>query len=60
MPSTQTDDWYIERAHALYHTDGEVEIDARDVKVSRNDDGENGAYVAAWVWVPDPEGEDDK
>jgi hypothetical protein len=42
---------YIKAAKKLHEVDGECEIDER-AKVSRNDNEEEGAYVAAWVWVP--------
>jgi hypothetical protein len=41
-------DWFRTRAKEMYHEDGEIEVDS-DARVSV---GENGAYVAAWVWVP--------
>ena len=44
--------WYVERARELHHRDGEVEI-GTDATVSLGDD--DGAYVQAWVWVPDPQ-----
>ena len=52
----KSDRWYRTRARELYHTDGEIEVDA-NAPVSRGDD--NGAYVQAWVWVPlhDDEGD---
>jgi hypothetical protein len=37
-------------AYRLYNEEGAIEI-ADPINVSRNDEGE-GAYVAAWVWVP--------
>jgi hypothetical protein len=46
----RTDDWYRESARELYGEDGEIEVDS-NARVSRGDDG--GAYVEAWVWVPD-------
>ena len=39
--SGKSDDWY-----------GEIEVD-RNAHISRGDD--RGAYVEAWVWVPDDE-----
>lgn len=42
-----------ERAKAMHHDEGTCEIDD-NAKVSRGD-GERGAYVQAWVWVPDPD-----
>lgn len=43
---------YRRAAKALHEVDGEIEIDP-DATVSFGDD--SGAYVAAWVWVPDAE-----
>ena len=42
-------EWFRSRARELYHEDGEIEVDG-DASVSIADD--EGAYVAAWVWVP--------
>ncbi len=42
-------EWFRAQAKALYHEDGEIEVD-RDARVSIGDD--DGAYVEAWVWVP--------
>lgn len=47
----------IAAARRLYHKDGEIEVDD-SAKVSaaalwRSEGG--GAYVAAWVWVPNEE-----
>lgn len=39
---------FVELAKQRWHRDGEIEIDDGAV-VSRGD--EDGAYVAAWVWV---------
>lgn len=52
--SAQPDEWYREQAKATLHRDGELEIDDNAV-VSTGAD--RGAYVAAWVWVEDPEEE---
>lgn len=46
MPS---DNQMIRAAKRIHSEDGEVEVDS-DAVVSRGDD--DGAYVAAWVWVP--------
>lgn len=48
---------YLPLAEQKYSSEGQVEIDDSAV-VS---DSEDGAYVAAWVWVedPDPEEEDE-
>jgi hypothetical protein len=45
----KSDDWFRTRAKELYHEEGEIEIDG-DAAVSLGND--DGAYVAAWVWVP--------
>lgn len=44
------------RARELYGHDGEIEIDA-DAEISQGNDP--GAYVAAWVWVPFEDGEEE-
>lgn len=51
-----TDEWYVQKAREKYEylSDGDVDIDENPT-VSASD---NGAYVAAWVWVPNPEPED--
>jgi hypothetical protein len=43
---------YIEAARRLWHDDGQIEIDTQCVVSESADDG---AYVMAWVWVPDDE-----
>jgi hypothetical protein len=48
----KSDDWYRDRAKELYCVDGEIEVDS-NARISRGDD--RGAYVEAWVWVPDDE-----
>ena len=48
----KSDDEFRAAARKQYHRDGEIEIDEGAV-VSRGSDC--GAYVAAWVWVPDTE-----
>jgi hypothetical protein len=53
-----TDAQYLSAARRIHHEDGEVEVDEDSGKmpkgrVSRGDD--HGAYVLAWVWVPDSE-----
>jgi len=45
----RNDEWFRNRAKELYHEEGEIEVD-NDARVSTGDD--DGAYVAAWVWVP--------
>ena len=46
---------YRDAAYRIWHRDGEIEIDEIDnfALISRGND--NGAYVQAWVWVPDDE-----
>jgi hypothetical protein len=46
-----SDEWYIKNAPVR---EGEVEVDAGAI-VSNGAD--RGAYVQAWVWVPDPDEE---
>lgn len=48
---------YVAKARELHEVEGEVEIDRlmttnRQVSRSEDQDGEQGAYVRAWVWVP--------
>ena len=43
---------YIAAARRKYAREGEIEVD-ENAKVSRGDDP--GAYVQAWVWVPEEE-----
>jgi hypothetical protein len=45
----KSDEWFRTRAKELYHEEGEIEVDG-DAAVSLGND--DGAYVAAWVWVP--------
>jgi hypothetical protein len=45
----KNEDWFRTRAKELYHEEGEIEVDS-DARVANGDD--DGAYVAAWVWVP--------
>ena len=48
-----TDEQVVEYARRALAKEGEIEIDD-DAKVSRNAVNEDhGAYVAAWLWVPD-------
>jgi hypothetical protein len=52
MAKQITDDMFISAARSLYHEEGTIEIDDKP-EVSRTGDAdEEGAYVAAWVWVP--------
>ena len=47
------DSHVISAARLLFEEEGRIEIDA-DAKISRADGNpEFGAYVQAWVWVPD-------
>ena len=46
----------IERAREEHYREGEVEIDDTSI-CSGSDDA--GDYVLAWVWVSDPESEED-
>jgi hypothetical protein len=45
----QSDEWFRARAKELYCRDGEIEVDSNAL-ISHGDD--DGAYVAAWLWVP--------
>lgn len=55
--SRPTEMQYQKAAHRLFHEDGEIEVDVGagipTGTVSPSDDG--GAYVLAWVWVPNEE-----
>lgn len=44
--------WYRRKAKEGFHLDGELEIDD-GATVSGS--GDEGDYVQAWVWVPDPD-----
>jgi hypothetical protein len=44
-----SEEWFRIRAKELYHEEGEIEVDS-NARVSIGE--EEGAYVAAWVWVP--------
>jgi hypothetical protein len=46
----KNDAWYRKRAKEIYCVDSEIEVDS-NARISRGDDP--GAYVEAWVWVPD-------
>lgn len=55
-PGHPTDAQMVEAARVQHHREGGLEIDDK-AKVSRADDNEaKGAYVQAWVWVPDEDG----
>ena len=45
----------IDRARATWHEEGELEID--DDAEESVSVGDGGAWVAAWVWVPDEDTE---
>jgi hypothetical protein len=53
-----SDDWYIQQAVEQYGSDDVEFDDAVQPEISR---GEGGAWVSAWVWVanPDEDEEDD-
>jgi hypothetical protein len=51
----KSEEWFRERARELYHEEGEIEVDS-EACVSIGDS--DGAYVAAWVWVPNQEQSD--
>ena len=51
-PEETPDDNYVEAAKRLFHKEGEIEVDD-SATVSRGDP--DGAYVQAWVWVPESE-----
>lgn len=63
---TPTDKETVEAARRLFHDEGTIEIDPVDTplptgRVSRADGNpEEGAYVLAWVWVPDAEAKTEK
>jgi hypothetical protein len=52
MSSRHADEWYRKLARARFESEGTLEFDDTP-KVSKNDDGDDGAYVQCWVWVPD-------
>ena len=52
MPSKHSDEWYRGRARVGLEKEGTLEFDDTPV-VSKNNDGDDGAYVQCWVWVPD-------
>jgi len=52
MPSQHDDKWYVEQARIRLEKEGTLELDEAP-KVNRNDDGDDGAYVQCWAWVPD-------
>lgn len=46
---------YVKIAKANYSDEGTIEFDdSPSVSWVGDDDGERGAYVAAWVWVDAP------
>ncbi len=48
-----SDEQYREAARALYHTDGETEIDLNAPLSKARGNPDKGCYVQAWVWVYD-------
>jgi hypothetical protein len=48
---------YAAAAKRRYHKEGEVEVDD-NAKLSIADPPDGGAYVQAWVWVPEEEVKD--
>jgi hypothetical protein len=56
MGSRMASAWYRTQARTLYQDEGRIEVDDNAL-VSRNAECgfDHGAYVQAWVWVPDPE-----
>jgi hypothetical protein len=52
MPSQHDEAWYKEQARVLFEKEGVLEFDDAP-KVSKNDDGDDGAYVQCWVWISD-------
>lgn len=54
MPFEKASPGLIDRAKELYTADtDDIEIDDQNVNISRGED--DGTWVAAWVWVPDEE-----
>jgi hypothetical protein len=53
---SEADQLIIAEARDLHGIEGEIEIDSNAV-VSASAD--NGSYVAAWVWVPGPDEDED-
>jgi hypothetical protein len=58
MASRMSTAWYRQQAKGTFHEEGRIEVDD-GAPVSRNSERgtDHGAYVQAWVWVPDPEPE---
>ena len=51
-----TDSQYVKAAIRLYEKEGEIEVDEYDPASSEVSRGADlGAYVKAWVWVPEDE-----
>lgn len=50
MQNPDNDKW-VSAARAIHEEEGWVEIDDDYAAVSNSPDGD-GAYVAAWVWIP--------
>jgi hypothetical protein len=54
MPEKKTQVTYAQmqdRARELYAEDGQIEFDDDPTVSSPGEDGDNGGYVQAWVWV---------
>ena len=56
MPTDKniSDSQFALAAKRLHEKEGEIEVDFT-ADVSRGDDSDDGAYVQAWVWVPNEE-----
>lgn len=52
MSHSERQTW-IEKAREYYQEEGNIEID-NNAEISKSDEG---AYVQAWVWVPNEEEE---
>lgn len=52
MPSRHNDEWYKKQARKRFEKEGELEFDGTPI-ISKNDSGDDGAYVQCWVWVDD-------
>lgn len=50
-----TDDQVRAAAVRMYESEGEREIDFGATISRADDNSDQGAYVQAWVWVPDSE-----
>ena len=52
---SQRDECYIAKAREQYESEGSIEIDDHTIVSELDDrvDGDDGAYVLAWLWVYD-------